>query len=217
MMRFLSIGIDCISSLPFAIPAVMILQYAVFKKRNGKHLIAILLFSFYATAVFSIVGVPTAGTFTVDFGYHLVPLIDILNSPLDYLKNTILNMILFLPLGIFVPAVWKEYRSIKTVFFLGLALSASIELLQIFTFRLTDVDDLMTNTAGAVLGYSIGRRFPFPLPFRLDDFTSDDREGSLTRYEPFLILAVTLLIRIFLQPVVSGGIWDLVLSSDFSL
>ena len=149
-MRLLSIGIDCISSIIFVIPAVIILQYAIFRKRNFNQFIAILIFALYSIAVFSVVGVPTAGTFKVDFGFNLIPLIDIVNSPLDYIKNTILNIILFIPLGILAPAIWKNYRSIKTMFFMGLALSVSIEILQIFTFRLTDIDDLITNTGRSV-------------------------------------------------------------------
>ena len=118
MMRLLSIGIDCISSIIFVIPAVIILQYAIFRKRNFNQFIAILIFALYSIAVFSVVGVPAAGTFKVDFGFNLIPLIDIINSPLDYIKNTILNIILFIPLGILVPAIWKNYRSIKTMFFI---------------------------------------------------------------------------------------------------
>ena len=209
-MRLLSIGIDCISSIIFVIPAVIILQYAVFRKRNFNQFIAILIFALYSIAVFSVVGVPTVDTFKVDFGFNLIPLIDIINNPLDYIKNTILNIILFIPLGILVPAIWKNYRSIKTMFFMGLALSVSIEILQIFTFRLTDIDDLITNTAGAVIGYYISKYFSFKLPLKLAD-----NEEHLIWYEPFIILAVMLMIGVFLQPIVSNGIWDIVLSSSW--
>lgn len=48
MLRLLSIGIDCISSAIFVIPTVLILQYAVFRQRNFKQLIAVLIFAFYS-------------------------------------------------------------------------------------------------------------------------------------------------------------------------
>ena len=208
MIRFLSMGIDCLSSILFVIPAVMILQVVMFRKRNGKQWIAVLLFALYSTAVFSVVGVPAVGTFKVDFGFNLIPLIDIINSPLEYIKNTLLNILLFIPLGILVPAIWKNYRSVKMMFFMGLAVSVSIELLQIFTFRLTDIDDLITNTAGAVIGYHISKRFSFKLPFQ----SADNGEYRM-RQEPFIILAVMLMIGIFLKPLVSNGLWDIVLSS----
>ena len=185
MLRLISIGIDCVASAIFVIPAVIIIQYAMLRQRSLKHFMAILIFAFYFMAVFSVVGIPTVGTFKVDFGFNLIPLIDIVNSPLEYIKNTILNIILFVPLGFLTPAIWKNYRSVKIMFFMGLALSICIELLQIFTYRLTDIDDLITNTAGAVMGYYISKRCSFQLPFKLDD----KKEYSI-RYEPFIILAI---------------------------
>lgn len=210
MIRLLSIGIDCISSIIFVIPAVIILRYVIIRQRNFKQFIAVLIFALYSIAVFSVVGVPMVGTFKVDFSFNLIPLIDIVNSPLGYIKNTILNIILFIPLGFSVPAIWKNYRSIKTMFFMGLALSVSIEILQIFTFRLTDIDDLITNTAGSVIGYYISKRFVFK-----SSLNSDDHKEYLIRYEPVIILAVMLLIGIFLKPIVSNGIWDNVLTSSW--
>ena len=132
------------------------------------------------------------------------------NKSLECYVLPTLNIILFIPMGFFVPAVWKNFRSFKTMFFMGLAVSLGIELLQIFTFRLTDIDDLITNTAGTVLGYEISRRFSFPFSLK-----SVDSKGILVRYEPVLILAVTLLISMFLKPIVSDSIWNIVLSGPW--
>lgn len=210
MIRLLSIGIDCISSIIFVVPVVIILRYAIFRQRNFNQFVAALIFALYSTAVFSAVGIPAIGTFKVDFRVNLIPLTDIINSPPEYIKNTILNIILFVPMGFLVPAIWKNYRSIKTMFFMGLALSVSIEILQIFTFRLTDIDDLITNTAGTIIGYDISKRFSFKLPLQ-----SADNKEYLIRYEPVIILAAMLLIGVFLKPIVSDSIWDFVLSSSW--
>ena len=199
MMRLLSIGIDCVSSAIFVIPALAILQCTIYRKWEFKPFCVKLIFAFYAIALFSVVGVPAVGIFQMDFGLNLIPFADIVNSP-------ILNIILFIPMGFFVPAVWKNFRSFKTMFFMGLAVSLGIELLQIFTFRLTDIDDLITNTAGTVLGYEISRRFSFPFSLK-----SVDSKGILVRYEPVLILAVTLLISMFLKPIVSDSIWNIMI------
>lgn len=210
MIRLLSIGIDCVSSILFVVPVVIILRYAIFRQRNFNQFVAILIFALYSIAVFSAVGIPTVGTFKVDFGVNLIPLIDIINSPPEYIKNTILNIILFVPMGFLVPAIWKNYRSIKTMFFMGLALSVIIEILQIFTFRLTDIDDLITNTAGTIIGYDISKRFSFKLPLK-----SAGNKEYLIRYEPVIILTAMLLIGVFLKPIVSDSIWDFVLSSSW--
>ena len=214
MMRLLSIGIDCVSAAIFVIPALAILQCTIYRKWEFKPFCVKLIFAFYAIALFSVVGVPAVGTFQMDFGLNLIPFADIVNSPFAdivnspfaYMKNTILNIILFIPMGFFVPVVWKNFRSFKTMFFMGLAVSLGIELLQIFTFRLTDIDDLITNTAGTVLGYEISRRFSFPFSLK-----SVDSKGILVRYEPVLILAVTLLVSMFLKPIVSDSIWNIMI------
>ena len=198
MMRLLSIGIDCVSAAIFVIPALAILQCTIYRKWEFKPFCVKLIFAFYAIALFSVVGVPAVGIFQVDFGLNLIPFADIVNSPFAYMKNTILNIILFIPMGFFVPAVWKNFRSFKTMFFMGLAVSLGIELLQIFTFRLTDIDDL--------LGYEISRRCSFPFSLK-----SVDSKGILVRYEPVLILAVTLLVSMFLKPIVSDSIWNIII------
>ena len=210
MLRLLSLGIDCISSIIFVIPAILILQYLIFSQHNFNQFIAIFIFALYLIAVFTVVGIPTVGTFRVDLGFNLIPLIDIVNSPLAYTKNTILNIILFVPLGFLVPAIWKNYRSVRTMFFMGFALSVSIEILQIFTFRLTDIDDLITNTAGAVIGYYIAKRCSFKIPLKIPDHNEDSM-----RYEPVIVLVVMLLIAAFLKPMVSNSMWDIVLSSSW--
>ena len=66
-------------------------------------------------------------------------------------------LLLFVPLGIFLPLLWKRFKNpFRTVFF-GLLVSAAIEFLQLFTLRATDINDLMTNTSGALMGWIIGR------------------------------------------------------------
>lgn len=99
MMRLLSIGIDCVSAAIFVIPALAILQCTIYRKWEFKPFCVKLIFAFYAIALFSVVGVPAVVTFQIDFGLNLIPFIDIVNSPFAYMKNTILNIILFIPMG----------------------------------------------------------------------------------------------------------------------
>ena len=71
MMRLLSIGIDCVSSAIFVIPALAILQCTIYRKWEFKPFCVKLIFAFYAIALFSVVGVPAVGTFQMDFGLNL--------------------------------------------------------------------------------------------------------------------------------------------------
>lgn len=210
MVYLLSFGIECFSSLIFVIPAVLLLQHTLFKQHSFRKFIMLLLFALYLAAVFSVTGIPTAGTLKIDFNFNFIPFLDIVNSPAAYIKNTVLNIILFMPLGFLLPAVWKDYRSFKTTVWTGFAVSVMIEVFQIFTFRATDIDDLITNTLGAILGYYISKLFSFKLPL---DILESDRAASKKR-EPVIILTAVLLIKFFLQSLVSNALWNIVLSGS---
>ena len=71
------------------------------------------------------------------------------------LSNLVGNIIVFIPFGIFLVVLFpKKGMSFKSVLFLSFCLSLSLECLQIiFTIGNFDVDDLILNTAGGLLGY----------------------------------------------------------------
>ncbi len=73
------------------------------------------------------------------------------------------NVALFVPFGLALPFVWKRAGFFKT-FLAGFIFAFVIELTQIFTGRGGDIDDLICNTLGAVIGYLlyllIQRLFP---------------------------------------------------------
>ncbi len=209
MVRLLSISIDIISVIFVLLPVMILMNIIFFKKQGFKKKTLVILFAIYLSAVFSAVGVPAVNSLRVDLSFQLIPFIDIINSPVQYVKNTILNIILFVPLGFFLPAIWKEYASLKKTGFIGLGLSVIIEILQIFTFRLTDIDDLITNTIGTVLGYCLFKRFSGKLRLR----SSAEREDIFAKYEPFIITVIVFLIMFTVQPLISGAIWESMLSS----
>lgn len=69
------------------------------------------------------------------------------------LVGYVLNVVLFLPLGFLLPVIWPCMRSLGRVALSGLSVSLLIELSQLLNPRSSDVDDLLMNTLGAVLGY----------------------------------------------------------------
>lgn len=215
MIRLLAIGIDCFSALVFIVPAVIVLQFAFFKQHSFSKAIMVFIFAFYSMAVFTVVGIPTVNRLMINLRLNLIPLIDIVNNPPGYIVNTILNIILFMPLGFLLPVIWEEYRPMKRTVFMGLALSIIIEALQIFTFRLTDIDDLITNTLGTILGYYVGKMFSFKMPLigRVDN-EDISTKSIYSDYEPVIILTTVFLIGFFLKTFVSDTIWDIVLSSS---
>lgn len=69
---------------------------------------------------------------------------------------TILNIILFMPFGFFVPLIFKQLKNkwFYGILF-GLVFSLIIEFLQTFTGRFVQVDDILMNTFGTVIGYAL--------------------------------------------------------------
>ena len=70
------------------------------------------------------------------------------------------NLILLLPLGFFVPLLSSQKLSWKKVLGIGFLVSAGIESLQLiiswkarFNYKIFDMDDLLLNVIGVMLGY----------------------------------------------------------------
>ena len=211
MVHLLSMGIECVSSMVFLIPVIIILQYILFKQHSFYQFVMVLITAVYFMAMYTVTGLPTAYTLRFDFSLNLIPLIDIMNSPAEYMKNTILNILLFMPLGFLLPVIWSEYRNAKKMALTGLAVSVLIEILQIFTFRFTDIDDLITNTLGTVLGYGIAKMISFKLPFKI----TEKEKTVPMKFGPVIIWGTVFLIGFFLKPLVSNAIWDAVLYSSW--
>ncbi|WP_179865827.1 VanZ family protein [Bacillus wiedmannii] len=71
------------------------------------------------------------------------------------------NILLLMPLGFLAPIIWDKFKKIKNTILLGLAISISIELLQLTESlfsgwgRITDIDDVVFNVIGSIVGYFI--------------------------------------------------------------
>ena len=72
------------------------------------------------------------------------------------LYNVIGNILLFIPLGFCIPLFFSNKNKLSKVILYGFTASLTIEVLQIFTpFNTTDIDDIIFNTFGAILGFII--------------------------------------------------------------
>lgn len=70
--------------------------------------------------------------------------------------SDILNIILFMPFGFLLPMQWEKHRNFWSTFYNGLFLSLIIEIGQMFVrYRVTDINDLIMNTIGAIVGWII--------------------------------------------------------------
>ena len=74
----------------------------------------------------------------------------------EALLNLIGNTAMFIPLGIVWPAVFKKLNTHGKVIAAGVGVSLTIEILQLLFFdRATDIDDLILNSCGFLMGYGI--------------------------------------------------------------
>ncbi|NLD88436.1 MAG: VanZ family protein [Clostridiales bacterium] len=70
------------------------------------------------------------------------------------LAQVVMNIVMGIPIGVLLPCALKT-RFLRTVL-CGFLFSVLIEILQFFTHTgLCEVDDIMHNTLGTVLGYSL--------------------------------------------------------------
>lgn len=146
-----------------AILPCLIYQIIVTRKVNLKeekkslitHLIWVYIFLFYIYLALSKAGIGSIwdiGRYDEIIRLDEINLIPFSSSgALTY----ILNIIMFMPLGFLIPLIWERFRNFISILWTGLGFSLAIEICQLFNHRATDIDDLMMNTIGAILGYFI--------------------------------------------------------------
>ena len=89
---------------------------------------------------------------------NAIPFVNLFDYPerRDAILNFIGNTTMFIPLGIVWSIVYKELDSHRKVIAAGVLFSLCIEILQLpFFDRVTDIDDLLLNSAGFLIGYAI--------------------------------------------------------------
>lgn len=148
--------------------------------------IILVLFYYYLTILLDhIVGIPTIKEFIrlsalgesfFQPNINLIPFVNGLNM------EFILNILLFIPLGFFCPIISKTYQQVKNILLIGAGFSLVIEISQLFTLhRATDINDIISNTLGALIGYGC---FRFIIKLRNEKFVNKNHAmtGLLVLY-----------------------------------
>ena len=92
----------------------------------------------------------------IPFRVNWIPFVKLFDYPemRDILINVIGNTAMFIPLGIVWPSVYKGLDTHWKVISAGIGVSLCIEILQLpFYDRVSDVDDLLLNSLGFIIGY----------------------------------------------------------------
>lgn len=142
--------IDVLSSGIFAVLFVWAFL-ALWGERSLRRMALTGLFTLYLCVMFDVVGIPGFREFRWEPCVNLIPFSDEKTLRFYYLVG--MNALMFLPFGFLLPVLWRNCRRWWVTTLAGLLTSGMIEFLQLFSFRATDVDDLLMNTLGASLGY----------------------------------------------------------------
>ena len=77
---------------------------------------------------------------------------------LNSFENLVGNVVVFIPFGFLLPLVLKKGKNFLLMFFNTFLFVLGIEVFQLFSaFGVFDVDDILLNCCGAVIGYLLWR------------------------------------------------------------
>ncbi|MEL7656967.1 MAG: VanZ family protein, partial [Bacillota bacterium] len=137
----------------------------ILRKKNERiswfRRIMVLAMGLYLTVVFSV-------TVSVDYVFSLENFGQNINVvPFRVLHKDFEswgNMIMFIPFGTLLVLLSKKCQKLYVTLLAGAGLSLFIELLQLFSVRITDIDDLILNTAGTLCGFILGKLILLLIP-----------------------------------------------------
>ena len=195
--------IDLMCGAVFALPFAWLFM-AYCKNGSRKRFLLISLFTLYLCEMFDVVGIPAVQYIRWDPTVNLIPFGDEKNF--RFFLQLGLNAVMFLPLGFLLPVLWSKCRRWYCTTLVGFFTSLTIEAIQMFCSRATDVDDLIMNTLGAYLGYVISWTF-------FHKKWAREPEPDSGRVSQWCSLAVSILIPmlviIFLRTLLSNWIYGL--------
>ncbi len=203
-MSITDILIRSISGYIFVIPGILLYFWCLKKfgkKQTPIHIAAIFVFCYYLIGILTMTGIGKLNTFSPRL--VIIPFLDMISGPID----TILNIILFFPLGFFLPLLYKRYHHISSVALSAFLFSLSIEIVQMFGRGATDINDLITNTVGASLGYFIYRLLFKPTRKELYKKFQANKINDII--EVLFFTAYSLVIMVTIQPLVISNLFHL--------
>ena len=154
MENFLLELLDKLCGAIVSLPLVLIYIFIFDRERAKRKWGWMALLTLYLSAMYIVVGVPGAQYIVWDPTVNLIPFQDFSSSNIMGMS---LNAVMFAPLGFLLPAYFERYRHWGRTLAAGFLTSLTVELIQLFTFRATDVDDLIMNTLGALVGFLLAK------------------------------------------------------------
>lgn len=117
------------------------------------HFLWVYVFLFYLSLVYKVTQIATVWDISRYETWIRVNQINLTLFDTAGSTTYLLNIVLFMPLGFLLPTIWPQFRKMKNTVCAGFFFSLAIELNQLLNNRITDIDDVFTNTLGAIIGY----------------------------------------------------------------
>lgn len=172
---------------------VLIQTKGFHRRTNFIHMIWVFIFLYYVYLVLETTGIGTIWEIGLYPGMKLQEEINLIPFRDGISLSMILNVVMFMPLGFLLPLLWKEYQSLVRTAIIGFCFSCGIEFCQLFNRRVSDVDDLLMNTLGAILGWLIWIVFS-----RITHLKYGRRNQGFGEKEGAVYLALSLVGKFFL-------------------
>lgn len=176
------------------LPIASIYLYNTDKNRFSKNWPWVILFSLYINALFNVVGIPDIAYIKWEPSVNWIPFTDL---SLSNVTGMLMNILLFVPFGGFITVYFNKFKKWKMLILAGFVLSILIEIMQLFTFRATDVDDLIMNTTGTIIGGIIAKRF-----FKKSSSEIEDKDVIKLFIMVLLMLIIHFVFNSFLNNVI---------------
>jgi len=168
------------------------------KERFKKKWFWVVLFVVYINATMVIVGAPNFMHKIWEPSINYIPFQNLSESNI---MGMLLNVNMFIPFGALISIYFDRYKKFFPALFACFLMSLTIEVLQLFTFRATDVDDLIMNTIGGIIGYLL------VAPFVRKSYSKDAENKDALKL--FVIVVSDILVIYFLGYQLSGLAYSL--------
>ena len=189
------------------------------KKKLPAHLMGVTALFFSMVFIFSVTGITPGSTFHIQISldnasliplkslrkmiqYHITGVsngsLSLWNAVYYLGTNIIGNIIMFVPMGFLLPLLWRRYQKMVKTVFAGMLISLLIEFSQLFTARGTDVDDILLNTCGALLGYLLFKIVKHVSSATVLSFQLTDEEAGAVKLYPRLCLLMPYAVMVFI-------------------
>lgn len=158
--------------------------------------ICLALFGVYLTVILAITVSPVYGFSTKvnELEINMKPFAVLVNGRLNPM-NLFGNIAMFMPIGFLLPLMSRKMQHGIRAILVGSFLSVLIEFLQVFLRRGTDIDDVILNTIGTVIGYVLASAFLYVFPsFRRMIGIEEMKNGKKLRRDFFPTVLLTTMV-----------------------